>query len=339
ALLEKLLTGAHVTIAGRLAGAFRHLGRNDIADDILAAMKSAGFDIRQSDPFEADAQPSSTSGLLTTSTMVGRLEHLWASARETVLRNFPRPPASPRDLPSYLEAVDDIYVHDAYHSLSIEGYRVTPDLIASIASTEVVPDEREGNEKERDEAHAKYDDALAARGYYQAFRLVRRAVARFYRTEDPTFLRENHRAWYRELFAPHVAVGLLDPSLLAGYRRHPVFLRGSRHIPPRWEILGETMPALFDLLEVEPDGAVRAILGHWLFGYLHPFPDGNGRLARFVMNALFATAGYPWTVIHLKERRRYLDSLEQASVGGDIAPFVAFVASQMRRSESRQGLD
>ena len=41
------------------------------------------------------------------------------------------------------------------------------------------------------------------------------------------------------------------------------------------------MPALFDLLEDETEPSVRAVLGHWLVGYIHPYPDGNGRIARF----------------------------------------------------------
>jgi len=48
------------------------------------------------------------------------------------------------------------------------------------------------------------------------------------------------------------------------------------------------MPALFDLLEHEPEPGARAVLGHWLFGYIHPYPDGNGRMARFLMNAMLA---------------------------------------------------
>jgi Fic family protein len=57
------------------------------------------------------------------------------------------------------------------------------------------------------------------------------------------------------------------------------------------------MPAYFELLEAESDPAVLAVLGHWLFGYLNPYRDGNGRMARFLMNAMFAAGGYAWTVI------------------------------------------
>src|SRR4051812_7410308 len=62
------------------------------------------------------------------------------------------------------------------------------------------------------------------------------------------------------------------------------------------------MPALFDLIEQEPEPGVRAVLGHWLFGYIHPYPDGNGRMARFMMNAMLASGGYPWTVIRVEDR-------------------------------------
>jgi Fic family protein len=50
-------------------------------------------------------------------------------------------------------------------------------------------------------------------------------------------------------------------------------------VPPRWEALRDAMPVFFDLLEKETEPGVRAVLGHWLFGYIHPYPDGDGRMA------------------------------------------------------------
>jgi hypothetical protein len=58
-LLRRLLDGGHTAIAGRLAGAFRHIGRAQVADDILSTMKAAGYDIRESDPFQTQ-QPFGT---------------------------------------------------------------------------------------------------------------------------------------------------------------------------------------------------------------------------------------------------------------------------------------
>jgi Fic family protein len=72
---------------------------------------------------------------------------------------------------------------------------------------------------------------------------------------------------------------------------------------------------------------VRAVLGHWLLGFVHPYMDGNGRMARFSMNLLLAAGGYPWTVIRVEDREAYMRALESASVDEDIRPFAAFIGS------------
>jgi Fic family protein len=106
-------------------------------------------------------------------------------------------------------------------------------------------------------------------------------------------------------------------------------------VPPRWEVVRDAMPALFDLLEAEQEPSARAVLGHWLTGYIHPYPDGNGPMARFVMNAMLASGGYPWTVIRVEDRDAYLAALESASIGIDIRPFARFVAERVAWSLER----
>jgi hypothetical protein len=49
--LDQLLEGGHSTITGRLAGAFRNIGRDHTADDIIDTMRAAGYDVRLNDPF------------------------------------------------------------------------------------------------------------------------------------------------------------------------------------------------------------------------------------------------------------------------------------------------
>jgi hypothetical protein len=58
-LLRRLLTGGHTAVAGRLAGAFRRIGRPDAADEIVTTMKAAGYDVRESDPF-VEGVPAAT---------------------------------------------------------------------------------------------------------------------------------------------------------------------------------------------------------------------------------------------------------------------------------------
>jgi Fic family protein len=57
--------------------------------------------------------------------------------------------------------------------------------------------------------------------------------------------------------------------------------------------------------------------------------DGNGRMARFLMNVMMASGGYPWTIIRTTRRRTYLDALEAASAEQKILPFARFIREEM----------
>ena len=128
------------------------------------------------------------------------------------------------------------------------------------------------------------------------------------------------------MFAPSVNAGILKPADLAGYRNGQVYIQQSMHVPLNRDAVRDAMPAFFDLLTQETDPAIRVVLGHFIFVYVHPYMDGNGRMARFLMNTMMAAGGYPWTVIPLSERKAYMESLEKASVGEDIGPFADFLA-------------
>jgi fido (protein-threonine AMPylation protein) len=320
-LLRLLLDGGNSTKAGYLAGAFRRIGRAEPAEEIVRSMKRAGYDVRESDPFDA----GQTLGVRRpgAAPIVGRLEMMWAESRDTVIKNFPKAPGLPRDSAAYLRNVDEIYQSDAYHSLSIEGYSLTPEIIDRVRQGNWNPDNIEEDRKSR--------DALAARGYWQAFQVVKESVSKVLGGKNPgTLARAEHKEWYGELFQPCVTAGLLRASDLAGYRNNAVYLRTSRYAPPRWEAVRDAMPAFFDLLEKETEPFVRAVLGHWLFGYIHPYPDGNGRMARFLMNVMLASGAYPWTVIRMRDRKAYLAALDRASIDVDLSPFTALIAQRVR---------
>ena len=72
-----------------------------------------------------------------------------------------------------------------------------------------------------------------------------------------------------------------------------------------------------------------------MFVYIHPYMDGNGRMGRFLMNVMLASGGYPWTVIPLEKRERYMAALESASVKQDIGLFVRFLGRLV--SDSMKG--
>lgn len=55
-VLSVLLDGGHVASAGRLAGGFRNIGRDLIADNIVKGMDAADLKIKEIDPFEDEMQ-------------------------------------------------------------------------------------------------------------------------------------------------------------------------------------------------------------------------------------------------------------------------------------------
>jgi len=325
-LLGLLLEGGRTTIAGRLSGAFRNIGRNRLADDIVKTMQAAGFDVREKDPFEDSVGLIFSQRQL--SPYVNRMRLMWERMRESVLKLFPTAPGISSDIGGYLKASDDIYVTDAYHSLSIEGYRVNTDLIERVRSGEWHPDENEGDREHR--------NALTARGYWQAYKAVRESVRKVLEGENPGSVSDkDHRDWYREMFGPSVTAGLLKPADLAGYRNGPVYIRRSMHVPPRYEAVRDLMPVFFDLLQEEPEPSVRVVLGHFVFVYIHPYSDGNGRIGRFLMNVMLAAGGYPWTVVPVEKRDEYMEALETARVKQDIAPFANYLGRLVSERSER----
>lgn len=324
-VLSHLLAGGHSKVAGRLAGAFRNIGRDGIVDNIVETMRTAGYTVNESDPFEE--KPSITIGARDTSPNVNRLRMKWEEMREQVLHNFPAAPGLTRDRNAYLKRVEEVYVSDAYNSLSIEGYRVSTQLIERVRSGNWNPDSVVGDRDHR--------NALAARGYWQAFQSVKQSIGKVLNGESPgRIVEKDHSAWYRELFGPSVTAGILKASDLAGYRNSPVYIRRSRHVPPRYEAVRELMPAFFELLQQEKEPAVRAVLGHFVFVYIHPYVDGNGRMGRFMMNVMLASGGYPWTVIPVDKRDRYIAALESAGIDQDIRPFAKFLSNLVHKTKA-----
>jgi hypothetical protein len=60
----------------------------------------------------------------------------------------------------------------------------------------------------------------------------------------------------------------------------------------------------------------------FLIAEVHPFTDGNGRVARVLMNAELTAAGLQRIVIPLPYRRDYLQSLRALSRGADTRPLI-----------------
>lgn len=289
-------------------------------------MSAAGFHVRISNPFEKSS-PALIAGTRIVSPYVSKIETLWRTMRTDIYEIFSSAPGIPSDIKGYLEKVDEIYVSDAYNSLSIEGYQVTPELIERIRVGRWDPENIVNDKQQR--------DAMAAKGYSLAFQAVKKSIKKILQGKNSANVAEaDHQEWYLQMFSPSVQAGFLKPSDLAGYRNGPVFIQNSRHVPPPKEAVIDCMGAFFELLKKEEDAGVRAVLGHFIFVYIHPYSDGNGRIGRFMMNVMMASGGYPWTIIRLKRRKQYMAALEEASVQSNIKSFAQFIRDEMNAGKT-----
>jgi fido (protein-threonine AMPylation protein) len=76
---------------------------------------------------------------------------------------------------------------------------------------------------------------------------------------------------------------------------------------------------------------VEAAWLHHRFTQIHPFADGNGRVARAIATLVLIKAGWFPMIVKQERKSRYLDALESAD-GGDIRPFVSLIVEGQREA-------
>lgn len=116
------------------------------------------------------------------------------------------------------------------------------------------------------------------------------------------------------------------------YRTINVMITGAVKNPPDFS----KVPILMDemLANVKKmkghDAAIAAYLHH-RFVEIHPFSDGNGRVARLLTNLYLMKKGYPPIVLKKEDRDKYYDFLRKADLG-NLKPFVHMIAKAVVES-------
>lgn len=132
------------------------------------------------------------------------------------------------------------------------------------------------------------------------------------------------------------ALVLHDIDKTAGlYRMSGVKIAGAGFMPSPSKEVRLRVLDLLQWLKSNPDELTPielAAVFHHRFTQIHPFTDGNGRVARLLMNAILMKHGYPFIAnISYSDRAKYLKTLSDADFG-NMSAFVNFVARSVERS-------
>jgi len=133
-----------------------------------------------------------------------------------------------------------------------------------------------------------------------------------------------HRLFYRRI----------DEMNAGQYRKVKVFITGSKYpLPAPTEIL-KLMKALsprIKKLRKTMHPVEASALAHKEFVFIHPFVDGNGRVARLLMNLILLQTGYNIALIPPIIRQEYIQTLEKAHT--DDKDFIDLIARMVRETQ------
>jgi Fic family protein len=115
------------------------------------------------------------------------------------------------------------------------------------------------------------------------------------------------------------------------YRSAAVRIAGAKLVPPNPLKVPELMGELFASLTNIPEPLIRAATLHHGIARIHPFGDGNGRVARLAMNFILLAAGYPPVSVAPEDRAAYYAALEAADQG-NFPAFLEFLTNQLDRT-------
>lgn len=184
---------------------------------------------------------------------------------------------------------DLVALMNCYYSNLIEGHNTRPRDIERALLQDLEEDEARRDLQLEARAHIRVQGMLdklhreGKLGEPAAADFVRSLHRRFYEGAPPSLLRIN---------GPHGTFEMA-PGEFRSRPEHDNIV--GRHQPPSSERMDEFMAYFERAYRFEPLGRVGAIVAmaaaHHRLNYIHPFPDGNGRVSRLMSHAMALKAG------------------------------------------------
>ena len=212
-------------------------------------------------------------------------------------------PLGPNELAQVRKYYD---IELTYSSNAIEGNQLTARETAEVIEHGVTV------------AGKRLRDHLEALDHYEAVQWVHE-LADQATPLDETVVTELHRR----------IVARSQPAIAGVYSTLPRRIVGSAVVFPNPAKLPELMRDFGKWLEAVEVGYESAFEAHLTLVSIHPFSDGNGRVARLLMNLILLRAGYPLVSVRLEDRSFYLDTIEKAQLTGEDASYRSFMLQRL----------
>ena len=229
-------------------------------------------------------------------------------------------------LPTPLEANDiwrGIWYEEAHHSTAIEGNTLVLKQVEQL----LAEGRAVGNKELR--------EYLEVRGYGTAAEWVYRQAVGSGGSGRPDALltlaevRHVHHAAMAPVWdvAPHPDA--TEREAPGSFREHEIRPFPGGMIPVTWPLVAseiETWVAAANALDTDAPAFPEALAQiHCRFEQIHPFPDGNGRTGRLLLNLILVRLGFPPAIVYKRDRGKYLEALRRADAGerGPLAELLA----------------
>ncbi len=166
-------------------------------------------------------------------------------------------------------------------------------------------------------------DFYEAMGHAQAYDLIYE-IAKNKKSFNEEDIKQLHKLFYYRI----------DEKNAGAYRKEKVIITGSKYACPNPSEIPNLMKKLIKNLSREK-GKLHpvefAAQAHKEFVFIHPFVDGNGRVARLLMNLALLQADFVIAIIPPVLRVEYIQALENARV--DDKPFMNFIAGRVKETQ------
>ena len=148
--------------------------------------------------------------------------------------------------------------------------------------------------------------------------------------------RESIHATDRILRVHETLLGGIHDEWAGKFREKRVMISGAKYQPPDHTIIEALMERVMAYLSAPRDSNIvlRSTWAHWAIARIHPFYDGNGRIARLWQDAVLLQGHLTCAIVRPEDRTNYLAALMSADEG-EFNPLIQFIAQRIAATLDR----